>query len=130
MPIVLKSVEEAKRHLIQSSREITENLREKGNLELKDSQLSQAVNLMGRGLDEVHTQCFSTWAAIEQLKETEEAALKGVSDVQAICTTHSKNIQQIVDASDSVETIAIEAKSEATQAKRTAQSNLSEAQDA
>ena len=93
MPIVLKSVEEAKRHLIQSSREIAENLRVlQGNLELKDSQLSQAVNLMGRGLDEVHTQCFSTWAAIEQLKETGEGALKGVSDVQAICTTHAENI--------------------------------------
>ena len=131
MPIVLKSVEEAKRHLIQSSREIAENLRVlQGNLELKDSQLSQAVNLMGRGLDEVHTQCFSTWAAIEQLKETGEGALKGVSDVQAICTTHAENIQQIVEASDSVETIALEAKSDATLAKRTAQSNLSAAQDA
>ena len=51
MPIVLKSVEEAKRHLIQSSREIAENLRVlQGNLELKDSQLSQAVNLMGLSL--------------------------------------------------------------------------------
>ena len=47
---------------------------------------------MGRGLDEVHTQCFLTWAAIEQLKETGDAALKGVGEVQAICTTHAKNI--------------------------------------
>ena len=65
-----------------------------------------------------------------QLKETLEAALKGVSDMQAVCTTHAEYIQQIVDASDTVETIAIEAKSDATLAKRTAQSNLSAAQDA
>ena len=131
MPVVLKSVEEAKRHLIQSSRDIAENLRTlQGKFELKDSQLSQAVTVMGKGLDEVHTQCFSTWAAIEQLKETGEAALKGVGEVQALCTTHADNIQQLADSADSVEIIAHEAKNEATQARRTAQSNLSAAQDA
>ena len=131
MPLVLKSSDEAQKHLAESSREVAEKLKTlQKSLTTKEEHLGKALNVMGKGFDDIQTQCYSAWAAMSKLESTSTMALAGVKEVQDVCTLQQDDLKNIAKAVNDTEALATEAKVESSTALRVAQSNLTAAQDA
>ena len=59
MPIVLQSTEEAKKHLLQSSKEVAEKLGVLAKaLPAKKANLGHSLSIVGKSLDDLHTHCL------------------------------------------------------------------------
>ena len=131
MPIVLQSSEEAKKHLLQSSKEVAEKLGTLAKaLPAKEANLGHSLSIVGKSLDNLHTQCLSAWAAMDKLEETGTCALKSSLEVHKICDLQQKDLATMAKTINETEALAIEAKADANTALRTAQTSLTAAQDA
>ena len=131
MPITLKSTEEARRQLVKSSKEVAEKLGAiQKNLTSKEEHLGQALGVLGKGLDDIHSQCLTTWSAVTKLEENSTAALQGVQEVQKVLELQQGDLETVTKATNSIEITAAEAKAEAAGASRSATTSLNATQDA
>ena len=76
MPIILKSLEEARKHQAESSKEVAATLGTiTKSLSSKETNLGHTIGVVGKSLDDLHTQCLSAWSAMDKLEETSTLAL-------------------------------------------------------
>ena len=128
---MLKSADEAKKHLTSSSQEIAERLRKlSSNLGANGNKLGEVLGIMGKGFDDVHTQCHSTWAAVTNLGESSAVALNQIRETQKVLELQQADLAGLAKTAGDNEALAIEAKAEANTALRIAQGNLSHVQEA
>ena len=95
----------------------------------KEADLGHTIGVVGKSLDEIHTQCLSAWSAMDKLGENSTLALKSSEEVQKICTLQQTDLASMAATVNEAEAMAIEAKADATTALRTAQTSLTAAQD-
>ena len=130
MPITLKSTEEARRQLVKSSKEVADKLGAiSKSLTSKEEHLGQTIGVLGKGLDDLHSQCLTTWSAVTKLEENSTAALQGVQEAQKVLELQQTDLETVTKAANSLEGLAVEAKAEAASAGRTANTSLNAAQD-
>ena len=56
MPIVLKSADDARRHLTEASKEIRDRLRDlTSSLGANNGKLGEVLGIIGKGFDDIHT---------------------------------------------------------------------------
>ena len=131
MPIVLKSSEEARKHLTESSKEVAAKLGTlTKSLSSKEANLGHTIGVVGKSLDDLHTQCLSAWSAMDKLAKNSTLALKASKEVQKICNLQQTDLANMAATVNEAEAMAIEAKAEATTALRIAQTSLTAAQGA
>ena len=93
MPIVLKSSEEARKHLAESSKEVAAKLGTIAkSLSSKEASLGHTIGVVGKSLDDLHTQCLSAWSAMDKLGENSTLALKASEEVQKICSLQQTDL--------------------------------------
>ena len=93
----------------------------------KETNLGHTIGVVGKSLDDLHTQCLSAWSAMDKLGENSTLASE---EMQKICSLQQTDLANMAATVNEAEAMAIEAKAEATTALRTAQTSLTAAQDA
>ena len=94
------------------------------SLSSKEANLSHTIGVVGKSLDDLHTQCISAWSVLDKLGETGTLALKFSKEVQKICALQLTDLASMAATVNEAEAMAIEAKADATRALRTAQTSL------
>ena len=130
MPIVLKSADDARRHLTEASKEIADRLNDlNSSLGANNGKLGEVLGIIGKGFDDIHTQCHSSWAAMSKLGESSVTAFSQIQETQKVLELQQNDLANIAKTAEANEAMAIEAKSDATTALRTANGNLSQLQE-
>ena len=99
-------------------------------LSSKETNLGHTIGVVGKSLDDLHTQCLSAWSAMDKLKENSTLAIMVSEEVQKICSLQQTDLANMAATVNEAEAMAIEAKADANSALRTAQTSLTAAQDA
>ena len=126
MPFLLKSTEETRAHLNKASRKVMERVNAiKGALPKgpESEPISKLATLVGE-LDDIHSQQHTTWSAVAAAKERANQALTKADSAQAKAIANSGDIKALETGVGVIETMAIEARGEATVALRMSGTNL------
>ena len=128
MPFLLKSTEEARAHLNEASRKVMDRVKAiKGALPKgpESEPISKLATLVGEGLDDIHSQQHTTWNAVAAAEERANEAFAKADSAQAKATTNSGDLRTLETGVGVVETMAMEARGDATVALRMSGTNLS-----
>ena len=128
MPFLLKSTEEARAHLNEASRKVIERVNAiKGALPKgpESEPISKLATLVGEGLDDIHSQQHTTWNAVAAAEENANQAFTKANSAQVKATANSGYLRALETGVGVIETMAMEARGDATVALQMSGTNLS-----
>ena len=79
------------------------------SLSSKETNLGHTIGVVGKSLDDLHTQCLSAWSAMDKLEVNSTLALKASEEVQKICSLQQTDLTTMAATVNEAEAMAIEA---------------------